>query len=533
MLDALKCETYLTSEVVFPVIKSVLSERRMKHITVPELEDWLGSEDAPSMTFEKSFEDARHEVFVISHTSGSTGVPKLVEVTHGTFAAQDSFQSLPSMGASPTILESFKNIRMHLGLPLFHSAAYFCFFSAPVYYDMTSVVTPAVSLTAEIAYEVHRHGRVQACCLPPSILVDISKSPEYLQGLKGMDFAMYGGGPLPKPAGDINQQVTGTRVFSLLGTTETMLLPLEYVDKVDWEYHRFSDILGAEFRHWWGDLYELVIVRDPKLNLSQAAFATLPKLQEFSPGDVYSRHPTKEGLWRYSGRTDDVIVFVNGEKLNPLTMEGIIGSHPQVRSALMYGTGRFRSGVLLELQQPTTSDEETAAILEDIWPSIELANENCPTHGQILKGMAILTDPEKPMIRAGKGTIQRGNTLKLYEKEISALYEFEKILGRGNPIVRIQFEGQDTLRTSLREFMSVEIGLEGIQEKEDFFAVGLDSLKAMNTVRLVNAAAEDQGFLGFKLTAHALYTNASVEALTETIWLMKDHCRLMDENGKG
>ena len=96
----------------------------MKHITVPELEKWLDSEDALLFPFKKSFGEARYETFVVSHTSGSTGVPKLIEITHGTFSAQDHFRTLPSQGAPPTVLELFEAIRMHLALPMFHSAAY-------------------------------------------------------------------------------------------------------------------------------------------------------------------------------------------------------------------------------------------------------------------------------------------------------------------------------------------------------------------------------------------------------------------------
>ena len=489
----------------------------MKHVTVPELEKWLDSEDALPFPFAKSFEEARYETFVVSHTSGSTGVPKLIEVTHGTFSAQDHFQSLPSQGAPPTVLESFKKIRMHVALPLFHSAAYFCFFSAATYYNMTTVVAPAVALTAEVADAVHRHGNVQACCLPPSILVDISKDNHYLENLKGMRFAMYGGGPLPKNAGDIIQKMTGTAVFSLLGTTETMLLPIEYPDKEDWEYHHFSSCLGAEFRHRWEDLYELVIVRDPKLDLSQAAFATLPNLQEFSPQDLYSKHPTKEGLWRYRGRTDDVIVFVNGEKLNPVTMEGIIGSHPEVESALVFGTGRFQSGVLLEVKQSASSEEGLARLLNSIWPYIERANNSCPAHGQIARGMAIFTNAQKPMMRAGKGTVQRGNTIKLYEEKINALYESNKPAMHGAPPSQINFADKSTLRTSLRNFVFGEIGLMKIGDEDDFFVAGLDSLQVANSARHINAAAQSQGLQKFHLTSKAIYANPSIAKLASKI----------------
>ncbi|KAL9610186.1 MAG: hypothetical protein Q9167_005090 [Letrouitia subvulpina] len=479
----------------------------------------MESEDLSPFPYEKCFEEARYETFVISHTSGSTGIPKIVEVTHGTFAAQDYFQTLPSHGAPPTILEIFRGIRMCLALPLFHAAAYFCFFSAPIYYNMTSVVVPPVPLTAGVVDAVHKYGNVQACCSAPSILVDISKNSAYLEHLKGMRFTMYGGGPLPKDAGDKIMEETSTMIFSLLGTTETMLLPLEFPNKEEWEYHRFSACLGAEFRHHWDELYELVIVRDPRLDLSQAAFATLPGRQEFSPQDLYSKHPTKEGLWRYAGRTDDVIVFVNGEKLNPITMEGIIGGHPEVESALMFGNHRFQSGVLIETKKPTTSQEDAARMLESLWPYVERANQSCPAHGRIMEGMALFTTPQKPMTRAGKGTIQRGNTLKLYEDEIKSLYDLEGAMIEFLPAA-ISFADQNALRTSLRNFMAKEMGLKIQGEEDDFFAAGLDSLGAMTGVKRIEAAAKSVGLENFHLSPKVIYTHPSVTSLASEIMAM-------------
>ena len=165
------------------VVQEAVSKRPAKHITGPKLEDWLTSESTRPFPYEKGFEDARYETFVVLQTSGSTGVLKLVEVTHGTFAAQDLFQILPTQGAQPTLLEFFKNIRLHVAIPLFHSAAYFCFFSA-AYYGMTSVIVPTVPLITEAVDKVLRHGDVQACCIAPSILVDISKIQDNLGNIK-------------------------------------------------------------------------------------------------------------------------------------------------------------------------------------------------------------------------------------------------------------------------------------------------------------------------------------------------------------
>ena len=54
-------------------------------------------------------------------------------------------------------------------------------------------------------------------------------------------------------------------------------------------------------------------------------------------------------------------------------------------------------------------------------PHIEEANKLAPTFARIFKEMIIVTDPAKPMARAGKGTVQRKGVLAAYADEIERL----------------------------------------------------------------------------------------------------------------
>ena len=138
--------------------------------------------------------------------------------------------------------------------------------------------------------------------------------------------------------------------------------------------------------------------------------------------DLYSPHPTKPDLWLHRGRYDDIIVFSTGEKINPLTMEGIICMHPDVRRALVVGQGRFQSALLVEPKAKIKTAKEREALLNRIWPFVERANQSCPPHGQIFRGFVLFTSPEKPMLRASKGTVQRMSTVGQYEVELDVLY---------------------------------------------------------------------------------------------------------------
>lgn len=53
---------------------------------------------------------------------------------------------------------------------------------------------------------------------------------------------------------------------------------------------------------------------------------------------------------------------------------------------------------------------------------IEEANKIAPAFGRIFKEMILIVDPELPMVRTPKGTVQRKETIKAYEAKINSLY---------------------------------------------------------------------------------------------------------------
>ena len=48
------------------------------------------------------------------------------------------------------------------------------------------------------------------------------------------------------------------------------------------------------------------------------------------------------------GRTDDIIVFLNGEKTNPTSFENQMAEHPQVQAALVVGHECQEAALLVE-----------------------------------------------------------------------------------------------------------------------------------------------------------------------------------------
>lgn len=395
----------------------------MHRITILSLDHCLDPTIVPHYPYAKSFRQAQYDPFVALHTSGWAGLPKLVVTSHGTFAASDTYQTMPSLGHASTMVEVLRDKRVFIGLPPFHAAELFMMLGMTTYFDVIPVLGPLATLNAEMANDLHVHGDVKVTCIPPSIIEDLLRTPTYHDKLNTLDCVMYGGGPLSKKAGD--QLAQATSVVCLMGSTETMLLPTEVADSSDWQYFGFSPCMGGEFRHLWDDLYELFIIRNPKFEASQSVFFTFPKLQEHNTKDLYSKHPAKVGLWRYRGRSDDLIVFSTGEKLNPMMVEETVGTHPDVCSVLLVGQGRRRSSLLIEAKSALISSEDRERLLEEIWPTIERANKLYFAHGRVSRDLVLFTSADRPMLRAGKGTIQRRGTVSLYKAELDALYDYE------------------------------------------------------------------------------------------------------------
>ena len=514
LLEALECNIFLTSETQSPLVETILSKRPMRSLVLPNLDHWLQQSDTPVYPYKKTMAEAFHDPFVALHSSGSTGLPKPIVMKQGTIVTHDAFQMLPLLGQKPWHGQEWKGKRAFLSFPLFHAAGICFLLPISIYNGITVVLPPSgIPITADVASSIHAYGRVNVGVFPPSMLVDISKDPACFENLQYLEHVSYGGGSLPQETGDLIS--TKTRISTVFGTTEAGYLPTEPPEPEDWQYLNYNFYLGQEFRHLGGDLYEHVLVRtkDPKLSVFQGIFATFPHLQEYSTKDLYSKHPTKSGLWLYRGRTDDVIVYSNGEKLNPLKIENAIEAHPKVVSALVYGQGKFQSALLVEPIAAPATKEARDSLIDDIWPTIARANGQIPAHGRIAKDFVLFTTSGKPMSRAGKGTVQRKTTLDSYSEEFDQLYTTAARLANHDDIPRFpQTSGFSVLCNDLLALIQSTTGLEGLTLTRNLFDLGLDSLKVLNLVRQINRLQIGRGE-DHLISSKTIYRNPSVHDL--------------------
>ena len=372
---------------------------------------------------------------------------------------------------------------------------------------------PGPPLSADVAIALIRSSKATAATLPPSTVDEIGKRPPLLATMAQLNYVVVGGGMVSKIGGDA--VAAKTKMINILGTTEFGAFPLEPVDSEDWQYFHFSPLAGTEFRHISDEQYELVVVREKRLQKYQSCFEIFPDLQELSSHDLFSKHPTKSNLWFYSGRSDDVIVFLNGEKTNPVSMEELVSSRPEVRNALVVGHGRFEAALLIEPSHSSPLPVETrASLIEDLWPTIQEANMKCPAHARISKSRIFFTTPKKPMHRAAKGTVQRKFTLDDYSEEIDALYADDDHSHLSSDVHKLDL---DSLEQHVLQIIRSTTDITDLNVEDDFFSRGVDSVQTIQIYRCLRSGLQQNRVVVPAFAPSTIYTNPTASQLAAAL----------------
>ncbi|KZF24690.1 L-aminoadipate-semialdehyde dehydrogenase [Xylona heveae TC161] len=497
-------------------VDDILEESKLRSLVVPELEELLHATSVPHYPFDEDFESARDKPFFVLHTSGSTGLPKPIVVKHGLFATCDTVNSLEPVGGLKPLAWIFKNARVVMVMPAFHAAG-MIMMGFSVYMRAVLIYgPPGRPVNADMTAALVRNSKPNGIFVAPSILEDMSKTPEFLDALGEIDFISYGGGPLSQEAGDILQ--TKSTVCNFIGSTEMFLLPsLEHKSRKDWRYQHFHPTAGVSLKPREGGLAELVIVRKENTPFHQGLFYTFPDAVEYPMKDLYTPHPTVPDLWLYSGRADDLVVLSNGEKINPLDIEEAISNHPDIRSALVVGQAQFQPALLVELQPHSSLwDKEDAERVEAIWPIVEQTNSEAASYAKLSKDRIMFTKRDKSFLRAPKGTIQRQQTNKFFAEEIEQLYEGVEEL----PAATMNVENKPRLAQSLRDLLISITKLDEFADDDDLFTLGMDSLMVIALLNSLKSGLRDVAGVDKSLSTTLIYRNPTLARLTNAVWTL-------------
>lgn len=490
----LSCEYLLAPPETMSTLLPQLIESRstLRGIDAPKLDSLLDLEKVPSYVRRISEDQAKVSPFAILHSSGSTGNPKPIELRHGWTTAFHVLTRLAEYGLPQTVSQHGPGTRFMLLFPLFHSAGLGGTIGALMSRNIL-ILPPAVPLQKDLVVDMIRCHSPQEVKCPPSLIVDLAADPKALRLLSQVDSLTYGGGPLPQRAAQTVAKYT--HIQANYGSTETGSMPLEWVANEDLPYIKFSPVVGAEFHHHADDLYELVIVRSQTFHEFQAIFSTFPDLDTYHTNDLFSRHPDpkKPDLWLLQGRTDDIIAYSTGEKVNPTQFENVLNGHPLIRSALVYGRGKFHSALLVEPRTPLVKDDEKTFI-DAIWAHVRETNKDLPGFARISKDMIFVVKADKPLPRTGKGTVQKPLALKLYQTELDAMYEDSVQPSTSQPDLNSNTISPDQgsmingplvtdVEAHLLDFVKDAFDFDELSIYDNIFDRGCDSLGALNLAR--------------------------------------------------
>ncbi|PFH59853.1 hypothetical protein XA68_11773 [Ophiocordyceps unilateralis] len=528
LLEKTACGYFWYAESFHAIVQPwlQLQERPMQVTMVPSPEKWLSSDPAP-FPYSRPFDEARFDPLVTLHTSGSTGTPKPIIVRQGTVAIADEFRNLPEYQDAEFLWKGWasRSNRMFMPMPLFHTAGLTAFLVVlTIFYGVPLALgIPDQPLSADLVERCLRCSHADSAFLPPSIVEELSSTEKSMDTLKKLNFVGFGGGNLSQAAGDrlVKQ---GVMLSNGISPTENLPYAIYWQPSPeDWQYFIFnSELMGAvwHMKDEKEGIYELIISRkdatDPR---DQPVFYTFPNATEWSTGDLYRAHPYLPDHWAFHGRADDIIVFSNGEKLNPITIENTIMGHPAVKGALVVGQDRFQPALIVEPMHDPKDDQEAKALLEDIWELIDEANRVAVRHGRIVRQLISISDPGIPFFRASKGTIQRSPTIRAYQKHIDGIYERAEATDMQD-VTPLDFTSEETLGNSIIRLINDHVGVQIVETSTDLFSLGIDSLQVLRISKILGAST---GAAGVALdpnviAPHLVYSNPSPQYLASYLF---------------
>ena len=126
LLNITKCQLLLSAPET--KVDHILDKFPMPHFAIRTFDEWLAQESVPHYPYEKSFEEAASDPFIVIHTSGSTGLPKPITLRHGGLATADAHHVMPTSDkyhAEVDLPSGERSIRIFASLPPFH-VSQFC-----------------------------------------------------------------------------------------------------------------------------------------------------------------------------------------------------------------------------------------------------------------------------------------------------------------------------------------------------------------------------------------------------------------------
>ncbi|KAB8234987.1 putative NRPS-like enzyme [Aspergillus alliaceus] len=399
--------------------------------------------------------ESKHLVWII-HSSGSTGLPKPIYQTQA--AAVRNYSGHMNMSGFIT-------------LPLYHNHGISVLFRTIYSSKRLYLYNAELPLTRQYLLDVMQAHPLEIFYGVPYALKLLAETEEGISALARFRAVMFGGSTCPDSLGNL-LVANDVNLISHYGSTETGQLMTSFRPREDkeWDYLRPSDTVKKylRFEERYPGIFELVCLDGwPSKVMSNRPDGS------YATKDLFLKHPTLEA-YKYYARLDDTIVLVNGEKVNPLDMEGRVRQLSTVSEAIVFGAGKASIGLAV-VRAPGTVSMSDQQIVESIWPAVEKAHEAMPAYGQLSRSMVRVLPEDTQYPRTDKGTFIRQGFYREFSNLIEEAYEAEDAMT--GSLLLSEPELKVFIRDRLHDLLSHK-KVDDLTEDADFFALGMDSLQA-------------------------------------------------------
>ena len=356
----------------------------------------------------------------------------------------------------------------------------------------------------------------------PSILEDVTLLPDFHTDaaieLAQLSFVACGGGGIKSSVGS-KLHANGITLLNHFGATELgALAPIfQPTPDYDWTYLRLRTDLGLHLE---------TIEQNGNQRTCKLVGYPFAWKSRFELQDKLQANPLKlDTEVKILGRTDDLIVLATGEKVWPYPLESALELQPSIRRAVVFGNGQFEIGMLIELILDKDLDSPDEFI-GTIWPKILEANELMDNHARISSKAAIFLKPAGTAIPlTDKGSVRRKEVDIVFKSHIELVYQN---LAQDEATQLADSFNLDHPEESLREIAQTCLPIynkEGSwNDKSDFVALGMDSLRATRFRRILGASLRHLGHAAFtmrELPLDIIYSHPSISSLVEALNRLK------------
>ncbi|KAI1306328.1 acetyl-CoA synthetase-like protein [Xylaria venustula] len=516
LMERTECDTLIVGSTVrIAATLDGLKKARpeLNFIPMPARADF-DKPDSPSEPVVRPIADREVEhtqLALFGHSSGSTGFPKPLSLSHRSILNNVYFG---------TGCKAFN------ALPWYHLHGVFTSFQAIYMRKTAHLYNADLPLTTEYLIAALKEIQPEICHTVPYVLKLMAERQDGIEVLKRCKFVTAAGARTPDELGDrVVQQ--GVNLGVIFGLTEVGHIGDSiYREPGDdsWVYIRpYANLRPhMHFKKISEGVYEAVYLKSHPALMASTSNSNDPP-GSFHSKDLYTPHPTIENAWKYIARDDDRITLLSGEKILPLGMEGAVRESPLIREGLMVGNDRLVPGLLL-FRSAAAADLPDDEVIDAVWSLIEAANEVMDEHARITRDMIAVLAADVEYPATDKNNIIRAASYKKFEDLVEKLYNKDV---QTNGVAKQL--GLDELKEYIFQVVRDQAGIEVPDYETDFFAAGVDSLRAAQLRRLLQ---QELDLGGHSLPTNVVYEAGNVEKLAGVLYSLRTGEQLQNHHSQ-